>query len=385
GGEDVSIYAKGPMSHLFEGTVEQSYIAHAMAYSACIGPFDKSTHPSFVSAGFSIPTLFSSILGSEELYFVHYHIIRICITVLIHSFLPIGYYIFIGLCLPELSLFNFNSLNLYWSIYLTFSVLFFIGICTFVYFWYMNSFECHPIVKQLKKFSQINSWKHVANEINLEFRRFDKFTSGHSIFNRFYLTDNWILKVNLYSLNVCPTSQADISLISAVDLDIVIDGQQSRQMLNLLVKPLDDDKSFKKFVFRVNSFEYKDFSDKFTRPIRLMCDIIIKQSLPELFLDAFREHVFSNEKNLQKREDLDQCIGCMKKLADVKLVKQCGSNSDCRSCMCRPMWCLECMGKWFAYRQNQSEPNTWLSSKASCPTCRATFCMLDVSHIEIFE
>lgn len=38
GGEDVAIFARGPMSHLFEGTVEQSYIPHAMAYAACIGP-----------------------------------------------------------------------------------------------------------------------------------------------------------------------------------------------------------------------------------------------------------------------------------------------------------------------------------------------------------
>jgi hypothetical protein len=30
------------MSFLFEGTVEQSYIAHAMAYSACIGPYDNN-------------------------------------------------------------------------------------------------------------------------------------------------------------------------------------------------------------------------------------------------------------------------------------------------------------------------------------------------------
>jgi hypothetical protein len=41
GGEDVPIYSSGPMSFLFTGTVEQSYIAHAMAYSACIGPYNN--------------------------------------------------------------------------------------------------------------------------------------------------------------------------------------------------------------------------------------------------------------------------------------------------------------------------------------------------------
>ncbi|KAK7097557.1 hypothetical protein V1264_004513 [Littorina saxatilis] len=38
GGEDVGIYATGPMSHLFHGVHEQNYIAHVMAYAACVGP-----------------------------------------------------------------------------------------------------------------------------------------------------------------------------------------------------------------------------------------------------------------------------------------------------------------------------------------------------------
>ncbi|KAK3533393.1 hypothetical protein QTP70_019337 [Hemibagrus guttatus] len=39
GSEDVAIFAKGPMSHLFHSVQEQSYIAHAMAYAACIEPY----------------------------------------------------------------------------------------------------------------------------------------------------------------------------------------------------------------------------------------------------------------------------------------------------------------------------------------------------------
>ncbi|RUS72687.1 hypothetical protein EGW08_019543, partial [Elysia chlorotica] len=41
GGEDVAIYAQGPMSHLVSGNWEQHFIAHVMAYAACVGP-DKS-------------------------------------------------------------------------------------------------------------------------------------------------------------------------------------------------------------------------------------------------------------------------------------------------------------------------------------------------------
>ncbi len=40
-GEDVAVYARGPMSHLLVGQHEQNYIAHAMMYAACIGPNDE--------------------------------------------------------------------------------------------------------------------------------------------------------------------------------------------------------------------------------------------------------------------------------------------------------------------------------------------------------
>ena len=39
GGDDVAIYARGPMSHLFQGVHEQHYIAHVMAYASCIGEY----------------------------------------------------------------------------------------------------------------------------------------------------------------------------------------------------------------------------------------------------------------------------------------------------------------------------------------------------------
>lgn len=38
-GEDVAIYARGPMSHLFHSVHEQNYIAHVMAYAACVGMY----------------------------------------------------------------------------------------------------------------------------------------------------------------------------------------------------------------------------------------------------------------------------------------------------------------------------------------------------------
>ena len=37
GGEDIAVYASGPMSHLFHGNHELTFIAHAAKYAACVG------------------------------------------------------------------------------------------------------------------------------------------------------------------------------------------------------------------------------------------------------------------------------------------------------------------------------------------------------------
>nr|CAD7262122.1 unnamed protein product [Timema shepardi] len=45
GGEDVPVFARGPFAHLLAGVYEQSYIAHAIGYAACIGPSQKLCAP----------------------------------------------------------------------------------------------------------------------------------------------------------------------------------------------------------------------------------------------------------------------------------------------------------------------------------------------------
>lgn len=254
------------------------------------------------SAGFSIPSLFSSLLGSEESFFIHYHIVRISITIAIHSLIPLGYFLVIGFFQPELRLFEIINLNYLWKIYFSISVLIAIGLVTLVFYWYMSSFDNHPIARQLEKFSSNGQWKPIAAQINNEFRNFDKFSSGNSFYNRVYLTDNWLIKVNLYSVKFCPTSNLDVALTGAIDLNLTTDDSISRQILKLVAKPLNDSNLFEKFFFHLSSFEYQDFCDKFSLPIRQTCDIIIKQSLPEMFIDSFREQVMINQTTIYQRE-----------------------------------------------------------------------------------
>ncbi|XP_044147012.1 alkaline phosphatase, tissue-nonspecific isozyme-like [Bufo gargarizans] len=61
GGEDVAILAKGPLAHLFHGIHEQSYIAHVMAYAACLEPYKDCPPNSGLLISSSIMLLLTSV------------------------------------------------------------------------------------------------------------------------------------------------------------------------------------------------------------------------------------------------------------------------------------------------------------------------------------
>jgi alkaline phosphatase len=55
GGEDVGVYARGPMAHLFHGVQEQNYIPHVMAYASCVGAYkERCPDPSVTTADPSV-------------------------------------------------------------------------------------------------------------------------------------------------------------------------------------------------------------------------------------------------------------------------------------------------------------------------------------------
>ncbi|XP_029003532.1 intestinal-type alkaline phosphatase [Betta splendens] len=63
--EDVAIFAKGPMSHLYHGVQEQSYIAHVMAFAACLEPYEgcELSPPAPNHAGVIHPNLLLLLVG----------------------------------------------------------------------------------------------------------------------------------------------------------------------------------------------------------------------------------------------------------------------------------------------------------------------------------
>lgn len=45
GGDDVTVYATGPWSHLFNGNYEQNVIPHLMAYASCLNGLGPAQCP----------------------------------------------------------------------------------------------------------------------------------------------------------------------------------------------------------------------------------------------------------------------------------------------------------------------------------------------------
>ncbi|XP_054838192.1 intestinal-type alkaline phosphatase 1-like [Eublepharis macularius] len=64
GGEDVAIFAKGPMAHLFHGVQEQTYVAHLMAFAACLEPYTECGLSSHNFAGNVFPTILVLFLAA---------------------------------------------------------------------------------------------------------------------------------------------------------------------------------------------------------------------------------------------------------------------------------------------------------------------------------
>ncbi|XP_020503399.1 E3 ubiquitin-protein ligase TM129 isoform X2 [Labrus bergylta] len=341
------------------------------------------TPTEFRSAGITVQNLFGSWLGSEDLGFTQYHVRRTSVTVLVHSALPLGYYLGMCLAAPDKNLLYVHQVSDGWRTFLLVSLgLQLLGWMLVVY-WSRRNWTYHPISRALQAHVRPpnSNWGSVASSINTEFRRIDKFATG-APGARVIITDTWVLKVTTYHVYIALQSECHVTVTESRQHQLSPDSTSPTQILTLRVESINP--AARAFHISLNSTEYSELREKLHSPIRSSANVVIHQTISELFLDTFRAQVDLNPPyTLPSGQDLEPCIGCMQVPANSKLVTLCHTeesegDSDCQRCFCRPMWCLSCLGRWFASRQDQQRPETWLSSQVPCPTCRARFCILDV-------
>uniref|UniRef100_A0A3P8TIW9 Transmembrane protein 129, E3 ubiquitin protein ligase n=1 Tax=Amphiprion percula TaxID=161767 RepID=A0A3P8TIW9_AMPPE len=362
---------------------ELSFTLAYIVFSLCF----VFTPNEFRSAGLTIQNLFSSWLGSEDVGFIQYHVKRSSVTVLVHSALPLGYYMGMCIAAPEKNLGYIHQVSESWRTFLLLSLCLQLASWTLVIYWSRCHWHNHPISQALQAHVQSphSSWGSVATSINTEFRRIDKFATG-APGARVIVTDSWVLKVTTYHIYMALQSECHVTVTDSRQHQLSPDSASPTEILTLRVGSINP--AVRPFNIKLNSTEYAELREKLRAPIRNSPNVVIHQTISELFLETFKAQVDLNQPyTLPTGQEVDPCIGCMQIPANTKVVRLCptagtDNESECQQCFCRPMWCLSCLGRWFASRQDQQRPETWLSSRVPCPTCRAKFCILDISLVQ---
>uniref|UniRef100_A0A3P8TN06 Transmembrane protein 129, E3 ubiquitin protein ligase n=1 Tax=Amphiprion percula TaxID=161767 RepID=A0A3P8TN06_AMPPE len=354
---------------------ELSFTLAYIVFSLCF----VFTPNEFRSAGLTIQNLFSSWLGSEDVGFIQYHVKRSSVTVLVHSALPLGT-LNVGIYLSSVIVL-FQQVSESWRTFLLLSLCLQLASWTLVIYWSRCHWHNHPISQALQAHVQSphSSWGSVATSINTEFRRIDKFATG-APGARVIVTDSWVLKVTTYHIYMALQSECHVTVTDSRQHQLSPDSASPTEILTLRVGSINP--AVRPFNIKLNSTEYAELREKLRAPIRNSPNVVIHQTISELFLETFKAQVDLNQPyTLPTGQEVDPCIGCMQIPANTKVVRLC-PTAECQQCFCRPMWCLSCLGRWFASRQDQQRPETWLSSRVPCPTCRAKFCILDISLVQ---
>ncbi|XP_038147076.1 E3 ubiquitin-protein ligase TM129 isoform X2 [Cyprinodon tularosa] len=248
----------------------------------------------FRAAGLTIQNVFSSWLGSEDISFIEHHLRRTSLTVLIHSCLPLGYYLGMCVAAPEQNLIHIQQVSDNWRAFLFLSVSLQLTSWLLVIYWYRCRWRHHPISRTLVAHAQppYSSPGDVAANINTEFRRIDKVVTGVPG-AQVIVTDSWILKVTTYHIYMALQSDCHVTVTKSRQHQLNPDSQSPIEILTLRVESINP--AVRPFDICLNSTDYADFRQKLQSPIRTSPNVVIHQTFSELFLETFRAQVELNQ------------------------------------------------------------------------------------------
>ncbi|XP_015114489.1 E3 ubiquitin-protein ligase TM129 [Diachasma alloeum] len=339
----------------------------------------------FVSAGLTIPELFSSWLGSEYDEFVQYHIKRSIVTLFVHSLLPFGYIIGLSLLghLDAAQVF----LGTEHPLWLTLSICALVGpiyALNLIVNWSRNHFSKHPIAKALGIYcNERGTWLDIAADVNREYKSLDKLQIRTNSTTKIVVTNTWIMKVSAYKLEIA--SQIN-SVLVAYNVNSYSSTPSPTESVHYVkYRIVTRQPGGKNFTIRINASDVQNLLGKITMPTRTLSSVQVPQTVTEIAVFAIKQEVAKNP-TYKTTQQLEQCAVCMQATSNVKLTRNCPDIPEmdgipaCRSCNCPPIFCIDCLAKWFI-SSSQHKPKNVTEMKSSCPQCRSPFCLQDVSLV----
>eukprot|EP00049_Salpingoeca_infusionum_P009631 m.163499 g.163499 ORF g.163499 m.163499 type:complete len:368 (-) comp14388_c0_seq2:1336-2439(-) len=326
----------------------------------------------FRTRGLTVEGIWQSFLGSEVKQFSLFHIQRVVATAITHAILLLGFCILVAreapwiLHLEQQQSWLHEAASLF-VLMLGFSAF---GLLALAWHWTRKDFRYNPVRKAIACYHPSN-WRRTARIVDVEFEDMDRFELALG-FRKVIATDTWVIQTDMYSVSIARQYDIDVSITSEryIARPNSIIGTQLLRMHITSVNP-----GVHSFDVWLTADKYQEFRDKLNTPIRNSRNIIIQQSLSDQFLTLFLARV-DQHPHFQLDEEPDRCAGCFSTSVSAKIVKP--PARDGTYCRCRPMFCLECFGKWFVSCQDQTRPDKWLDGEANCPTCRVLFLVGDV-------
>ncbi|TGZ59538.1 hypothetical protein CRM22_009027 [Opisthorchis felineus] len=387
----------------------------------------------FIAAGVTLENIFGRFLGSENVFFFEYHLRRTAMLRVVCSFYLLLYYGVMRSLSPTVVL---NSPNIQppftlWDLILWTGIASFTFLCSHTYIvWYaQGAWSGHPTVISLKKLSDSTKsegqssdppdqwWLSYVSSINAECRRPDKFVASQGGLSsswpgrRMIVTDSWILTSHFTKFRVVKQSPDELiavvaSASSVFDTNSFTEGGRpageslgTQTMVTVRFANVHTGACILSFGLLASNLDA--LRSKLQCPLIHAEGVQLEPTVVQRFIEAFTRVVEENDLvRPPPGLELELCIGCASQPANVMLSQRCDPEAHaqldaeigsaflyvppCGVCRCRPMWCLECMARWFASRQTESHrpPNIWLSGRVPCPTCRSIFCVRDVIRLQ---
>lgn len=145
-----------------------------------------------------------------------------------------------------------------WKVSVVIATVIPLTVCVIFYYWF-NNLSNHPIARKLSVYCNPGTtWWAVASDINTEFRRVNKITIQSSSVVRVIATDNWVIKIAPYMVDVAHQSDTALILSSADLHQWSPHINDNVQFVNIEVKPTRQ--NAKPFIIR---FVFRDCHQHF--------------------------------------------------------------------------------------------------------------------------